>query len=720
MRDSDSDRDRRLSRRQYAQILAGISTVGLAGCGGDSGDTPTAADDDTPTEADGDGGDTPTAADGDGGDTPTETEETPTNTPAEPVTDRMRVGVDNTPGEFDINPWTPQDNTTGDRFLMELNGLNVVDDTVITLSGTTVETPHKRGYEEVELMTWIEDYSVEAPFDWRQSFDDRATYWNGDPYDAEALVAHNHVAWFRNGNKFVEGSTFNQEAEDQWTRHGWFNKGDVPNQEANPVALPILESEVATPIALLFNPPIHPDFTEPYLERYRNAGTSEEVNSISGDLSSDRIPLERLAENGWGSGMYELQSTDDIGSEGATLHIRGDHPNAEHTNVDRLELLWASEDRRQTLQTNGRIDFEDGIVSPQSSTNREALPDHMQELVRWLNPTTGNQWLMNWHNKHLSRLWVRRALVEAIDWRQVSVNGWGDQGAAPVSYDTYLLDAEAESTFSEDFLDQLHTYSRGQNLENANEYMRRAGYSREGDEWVGPDGDTATLQVMAQGGNNSAMNAGQTITQTLRSWGVVADFEAPGFGTWSNRLNPEDQGLDFDTSIFWSDTPTVFGKYNDRGAWWGEALYGGSPTAGSVSELTAEDEVDTQNKPVTVELPQEVGSIEAPDQAGRNPDLENGREVDMFEVVNGIRNPENSEEEIQELYRTCAQYYNFYVPDFLFNQTVSGAWGNVRDFDWPDDDARALRLGRNLSVSTGNIMTGLVQASTDTEFESPD
>jgi len=271
------ERDSESTRRTFLRgtAAAALGTTAVAGCVDDSG-----------TDEEG------------SGDTPTEGDESPTATPGEPVTDRIRVGVDNTPDEFDANPWTPQDNTTGDRFLTELNGLNVVNDTEITLSGTTVPTPHKPGRDDVEVMTWVEDYSVEQPYDWWQSFDDRATYWNGDRIDAETLVTHNHVAWFRNGNKFVEGATFNEEAEDQWTRHGWFNKGDVPGQEANPVALPILEAEVATPIALLFNPPMHPDFTEPYLEQYRNATSEEELESINSELSGDRITLERLLEKG--------------------------------------------------------------------------------------------------------------------------------------------------------------------------------------------------------------------------------------------------------------------------------------------------------------------------------------------------------------------------------------------------------------------------------------
>ncbi|WP_436928334.1 hypothetical protein [Halosimplex halobium] len=704
-----------LSRRQYAQILAGLSAAGVAGCpsGGGEG-TPTdggGGSDPADTES-GDGGDG-----GDGGSTPTDSEGSETATDRQAVTDTIRVAANNSPDVFDANPWTPQDNTTGDRFLFELNGLNNVHIPDNAYSGTTVPTPHKPDHEEVELMTWIEDWSVEEPYDWRQTYDDRASWWNGDPYDAPTLVTHNHVAWYFNGNAFTEGQTFNEEAEEQWVRHGWYDKGSVPEQEPNPVARPILED---TATGLLFNYPMHPDFTEPYHERYEDASSADQVSQISDEVGSDRITLQRIQENGWGSGMYVLESMDDVGSESMVLRKDDDHPNAGHTNVEKLEIFWADSSRRQTLASNGSLDMNGGAVTPNSDFSREMLPDHAQELSRWLNATLGTQWLMNWHNQHLQRLWVRRALVEAVDWNAVVANGWGKETGITTSYDTFLMDSENESTFSEEFLDSLHTYSREQNLDNANQYMRRAGYSKQGGQWVDPNGNTAQIDLMAQSGNNSYVQGSQTIRANLSNWGFGVNLSTQGFSTWSNNLNPEGDGLNFDTSLFWSDTDTIFGKYNDRGAWWGEALLGGSPTASSVFRLTEEDDRDTQNKPVHVELPEEVGSIEAPDEAGINPDLENGREVDMFEVVQAIRQPGNSEERVLELYRTCAQYYNFYLPDFVFAQSLSGAWGNVRDFDWPDPDQQALDYARNTSVATGTIMTGLTQASTDTDYEPPE
>ncbi|QLH80318.1 ABC transporter substrate-binding protein [Halosimplex pelagicum] len=705
-----------LSRRQYAQILAGLSAAGLAGCPSGSGGG------DTPTDGGGGGEDTQTDAGGDGGDTPTESDDggSETATASQAVTDTVRVAVNNSPDVFNWNPWTPQDNTYGDNWMSELNGLNNVHTKTNAYSGTTVPTPHKPDHEEVELMTWIEEWTVNEPYDWRHHLDDRASFWNGDPYDAPTLVQHNHTAWFFNGNKYTEGATFNEEAEDQWTRHGWFDKGTVPEQDPNPVAKPIIEAQAK---GLLFNPPLHTDFTDPYHEQFQDASSAEEVSSVSDELASDRVSLQRIAVEegeGWGSGMYVLRNMDDVGSESMVLRKDDDHPNAGHTNVENVEIFWADASRRQTLASNGSIDFNGGAVTPSSDFNREMLPDHMQELTRWLNATLGTQWLMNWHNPHLQRLWVRRALVEAVDWNAVVANGWGEETGQTTSYDTFLMDSENESTFSEEFLDSLHTYSRDQNLENANQYMRNAGYSKQGGQWVDPNGNQATIDLTAQSGNSSYVQAAQTIRANLANWGFGVNFSTPGFSTWSDSLNPEGSGLNYDTSLFWSDTATIFGKYNDRGAWWGEALLGGSPTAGSVFRLTEEDDRDTQNKPVHVQLPEEVGSIEAPDEAGINPDLENGREVDMFEVVQAIREPGASQEEVLELYRTCAQYYNYYLPDFVFAQSLSGTWGNVRDLEWPGDGARALDYARNVNMPIGTTLTGLTQASTDTDYEPPE
>ncbi|MFB6141468.1 MAG: ABC transporter substrate-binding protein, partial [Halosimplex sp.] len=551
MRKPDSIRGKELSRRRYAQILAGMGAAGLAGCpsdsggdGGDGGSTGTP----TPTpESGGDGGDGGDG--GGGGSTDTGGEDTETATDREPVVDHINYAVANSPDVFNWNPWTPQDNTLGDLWMSQLHALRNVVTTQHSYSGTTVPTPHKPDHEEIEIMTWISGIDVEPPYDWWDHHDDRSTYWNGDPFDAVAREKHNHVAWFQGGNKFTESATFNQKAEDQWTLHQWTNKGSVPAQDPDPTARVILKSN-AGPVD--GNPPIHPDYTEPYLQRYRDASNTDQVQKITDDLTSDRIGLERMALNGGtdetlaGSGPYRLESMDDVGSEKVTLRLNEDHPNAKHTNVQKLNLYWAEGSRRQTLVTNGVLDLDDGALTPGGEITRDSLPDYMQEFTRWLRATGGDMWKFNWNDKHLQNLWVRRALVEAVDWNALTTNGWGEGGSVPLEHDTFLLDAQSENTFSSDFLDQLHTYSRSSNKELATKYMKKAGYSKQGGQWVDPQGNPASIDLVATSNIGAHVQAAQTIKANLANWGFGVNFTTQGWSTWSNNLDPNG-GLNYDS-----------------------------------------------------------------------------------------------------------------------------------------------------------------------------
>ena len=711
MRKPDSIRDKELSRRQYAQILAGMGAAGLAGCGSDGGSTATPGSDATPTPEEGGSGD----GDGDGG-----MSETDTATDREPVTDTVAYAVANTPDVFNWNPWTPQDNTIGDLWMSEIHGLRNVHTTNRSYSGTTVPTPHKPDHEEIEVMTWITGYEVEPPYDYYDHHDDRSKYWNGDPFDAVAREKHNHVNFFQGGNKFTEDATFNQRAEDQWTLHRWEAKGSVPSQDPSPTARPVLAS-LAGPVD--GNPPIHPDFTEPYLQRYRDASNEDQVGTVTDDLTSDRIGLDRMAINGGtddmlaGSGPFQLESMDDVGSEKVTLTLNPDHPNAENTNIEYLDLYWAESDRRQTLVNNGVLDVDSGAITPSSTVSRDSLPDYIQEFTRWLRATGGDVWKLNWQNPHLQNLWVRRALVEAIDWNAVSANGWGEEASQPVEHDTFLLDAQSENTFSEEFLNNLHTYSRASNKEKANQYMQRAGYSRQGGQWVDPNGNPASIDLTSRSGSPANVQGAQTVRANLANWGFGVNFTTQGWSTWSNTLDPNN-GLNYDSTMFWHGDPYIFQYYHDRGAWWDEALVAGSPT-GSPYEADPEDEVDTQGKPIVQQVPNEPGAFEAPDEAGKSPDLDDATEVNLVETVNAIRQPGNSEEELQELYRTCAKYYNFYVPHFVFHQYLMGSFGDVRDFDWPDPSARAFDYERSFGIEDVVVLGGIAQASYDKDFEPP-
>ncbi|MFB6139127.1 MAG: ABC transporter substrate-binding protein [Halosimplex sp.] len=724
MRNSDNLRDQ-LSRRRYAQLLAGIGAGGLAGCPSRSGTGTTAGPESTPSEEQADAGDTEGSETAEPTDASTaESTEEPTPT-GDPVTDTIRVFQANSPSVFDANVWTPQDHTTGMAFMTDLQALQNVHTQRMRYSGLEVETPWKPGTDSVSVMTWFTGYEIDPPYDVYESHDDRATYWNGDPLDADARERHFHVDYFQQGNKFSEDTAFTQEATDQWEYHWWNpdGSGQLPD---NPQAKHVLESQAAPNDG---DVPLHPDFTEPYLQRYRDASSADQVSQVTDDLASDRISLQRLLENGWGSGPYELRSEDDVGSARLTLRLRDEaavdggeralaHPNAANTNVRKLAIMWGEGDRRQTLATNGALDLNGNIVAPNALFSRETLPDHMQELTRWLRASGGDKWRFNWHDPHLGNLWFRRAVVAAVDWKAAGTNGWGDARSVPIEHHTYLLDAQSQATFSGEFLDSLHEWPMESDPEAAAEYLREGGYSKQGDQWVDPNGDPAEIDLIYPSSIGDYAGAGQTIKANLSNLGVGVNFSSQSWSTWTNNLTAQN-GLNYDSSIFWHGYGNPFGYYNTAPGWWSGTLVMGKaddPT----QRVESDTEMDSQGKPLQVQIPSDVGSIDAPAEAGLNPDLSDGEEINLASIVHEIREPGKSDDEIQELYRKCARYYNFYLPHFVFHQYTWGAWGNVRDFEWPASDSKGLDYERGFGISTALVLGGLTQASYDTEFQPPE
>lgn len=712
MREYDNLRDE-LSRRQYAQPVAGIGAAGLAGCPSQSGSgAPTeSGPTETPTEAPAGAGDDSTASPTD---EPADTETDEPTPTGDPVTDTIRIFQANSPEVFDANVWAPQDGTTGMAFMTDLHALANVHTGQMAYSGVEIETPWKPGTDSVSIMTWFTGYEVDAPYDVYETHDERTTYWNGDPMDAEARETHTHVHYFQNGNKFAEDTSYREEATSQWEYHWWEPDGSGALAD-DPTARHILESQAAPNDGDM---PLHPDFTTPYLERYRDASSTDQASSVTDDLTSDRIPLRRLHEEGRGAGPYEITSTDDIGSARLTLHARADHPNTGNTNVQRLAIMWGEGDRRQTLATNGALDLNGNIVAPNGLYSWETLPDHMQELTRWMRSSGGDKWRLNWNGAHLGNLWARRALAAAVDWNAVGSNVWGQERSVPLEHHTYMLDAQSQALFSGEFLDSLHAWPMESDVETAAEYMRRAGYSKQGNQWVDRSGNPASTDLVATSAIQDHVGAAQTIRANLANFGFDVNFTTQGWSSWTNNLTAEN-GLNYDFSLFWHGYPNPFGYYNSTPGWWSGTLVMGKADA-PTQPVDADTEMDSQGKPLQVDLPTEVGSIEAPDEAGKRPELSDGRTINLAEVVQQIREPGQSEQQVQDFYRTCAQYYNYYLPHFVFHQYNWGAWGNVRDFDWPDPAHEGLDWERGFGISAALVLGGLVEASYDTEYPAPE
>lgn len=686
-KDSNRDTDRQwLSRRRYLAAAAGASFAGLAGCSGDAGNK---------------GG-------GDNGDA---------------VSDTLSIVISNIPEQSNVNPWATTSKATGKTWMTEMGApTNPVTGERI-LSGHTFKSPWVDGKKEISIATMMKDVKIDPPFDYTQIYDDRITYWDDTPLDANANLLHDRVEYYYDGYKFDETETFNHEVTDQWTYHSWHNKGEAKGQEPDPTnehilgvdAYPSGDGDV----------PMHPGFTKPYVEKYKDASSKEKVDEITKNLGSDNITFGRFADKGWGSGLYKIGSSDEISGTSATAKMRDNHPNSEHATVSNLEMQFATADRASVLRNRGKIDIGAGTIEKEGGLiNRSAVPDYIQQVEDYLQ-LGGDQIMFNWKNKHLANLWVRRAIVAAVNWDQLTANGWGPTHSVTSEHHTGMVDTNAERIFSKEFLDKLYTYPKKSDYETATKWMKKAGYTKQGDRWRSPDGSKVTIELNSFGPTQEYLPAAQTFKSNLSKFGIDISYTSISSEAFTKALKAKNS--DFEIMLTWAGNANIWQTYWTNGYWWQMGFVGGDPNDEPQYEVDYKNENgeqrdthDTQGMPLQVEIPKSVGSIEAPNQAGKKPKLANGEKIDLARLVHVFREPNISDKKWQETARKCARFYNFYLPDFLFHQYKYGIWGNVRDFKFAKSGHPVNRFGKSFGNDDFQVLGGVVQTKDNTDYQPPE
>ncbi|GAB3040140.1 ABC transporter substrate-binding protein [Natronobiforma cellulositropha] len=671
MRKGDSTRHRggRLSRRQYAQLFTGASITALAGCLDELGDITASGD------GNGDGGENGD----DGGERQT----------------RLRLHINNDPFDSNVNPWSPDERNTGMLWFTELTAPMNLLGAEAKLDGHTWEATWTDAHDEVSVPTLYTGYDVDPPYDIYRYFNEEPlTYWDGTPIDAEAKYKEDLLYHYVDSGEANE-STFTNQTDGEFTYHSW---SDTGRNEF------VLASEAAT----THDTPVHPDFTQPYIEEFEDAGSEAAYEDVASRLAEDRISFADLAENGWGSGLYELDP-DQITDDRMVAHRRDDHPN-DHAVVEELEFRLSDTDRFATLANDGRIDLGAGIVHERGGNiNRGTLPDHVQQVDQYLQEG-GDQFLFNWNNDHLANLWVRRAIVAAVDWYDVGTNGWGAEGSVANEYHIGMTAPLAETHFSQSFLDSLYTYPMEADREQAAAWLERAGYTGSIDEgWVSPEGDELVLTLDSNIDQREWINALLTIQAHLRQVGIEVDYLPFSWDDWQPRYAAEVN--EYELGLFWTPDPTPWDFYDCNGQWWTQPIAGGDPESGWPGDVDPDDYSDRDNhgRPFEQEIPTETGSIEAPDEAGRQPSLDDGELISIPQLTNTLRAAETTEAEFDEALETLARYANFYLPLFTFHSYTYGYWGNVRDFTFPDEGHPANLVWKEFGNDEYLTLAGLIQ-----------
>ncbi|WP_123534381.1 ABC transporter substrate-binding protein [Halosimplex salinum] len=460
------------------------------------------------------------------------------------------------------------------------------------------------------------------------------SWWSGDPVTARDVWIEDRIQSF-----VTERPTPDVELLDDYRLRYEFDR---------PLDRPLVLSTVASGAVRT-----HADTYEPWLDRLRDAGTEDERAEIISDLRGNSRGLQEIADEGLGCGPYELV---EVSINRLMFERFDDHPRADEISIPRLWFPVVQEVSIENLIKKGWLDGGNGLLR----NERGSPPEHLEQLARF-RVNSGTKLVLDWRNDHLARPGVRRAILSALPVDDVvEVASWGE----PTRLQTGLAAPGDRRWLPEALRDKLHEYPIEADEDRAAEYMRAAGYTRDGnDRWRGPDDRLATIQMGTPVWNNF-VSASEVVSETLERF---------GFDVSIDRVS--------NTNIHYDITNHTYDLMLWRFDGWPYSVYDvSSDAATSIGYgVSGPDEVlSSQGKPVEPSVPETPGEVDASD-ADRHT-------VDLFDAWRDIQRPSDRATTVDAI-STFATWWNDALPDIYLGTSVGGLWGNTRDFEWPEYDS---------------------------------
>jgi len=565
---------------------------------------------------------------------------------------------------------------------------------------------------ELSVPCAVQSYEVVDGATVRLQFDDRLTYWNGEPLDARAYHHRDRILWLEDDGALREES-FDGELISA-TEYLWSPVAEPTNTIA-------ARSDVHPGM-----PPLPPSYSLEWIERFEDATTEAKVQQASLDFRQGKLSIEEFVEAGYGTGRYEVPSADDVTTELIELphSLRSNfevvylEPRAAYpgpTDRPPLRILGGvtgvgtpqirsrtGDDRSGTFYdprdvvAGGEADIGTGVIGDGlGEFHREQVPGRIEQLQTWPNPASGGvQLTFNWDNEHLRRLWVRRALVAAAPLERTRRNAYGS-GTAPVSAQSGMLGRTDVSAFGTAFVDSLYDYPLAADHDIAASWLRTAGYERADGLWRAPNGDSLALTLCVFAPNVQQV---QTLASGLEAFGVAVDVRQ----LLGKETEYQDvvSGGGFDlllTRVPGGYDPTAFyGDWFAVGSGW--AATPPIAVVGNPFE-TCRDGQTTASVPDSVTLPSDPGAlavdgVEYPDGGSKYEWDTAGETVALCEEVQRLRAEGTDESRFYEAARRCARWYNYALPSVVFVRDRAALWANRRQLTVATADERSTAMGR--------------------------
>jgi len=407
-----------------------------------------------------------------------------------------------------------------------------------------------------------------------------------------------------------------------------------------------------------------------------DADSENERRQIAEDLQTTALSPERAMEEGYGCGPYELS---EVSVNRMLFERYDDHPNADAVSVPELWFPIAEGRRAEELTRDGVLDVGEGV--PGGSRNAD-LPEYVEQLASY-RTDFGTKYSFNFAARHLGRRGVRRAFLCALPLDGLVGNaGWG----TPMALQTGLS-PDAADRWLGPVADRLHTTPVERDIDRAHEFLRSAGYDRQGGDWVGPEGEPLAIRLRAPRWEEWGLFGQQTRSALLEA-GFDITLDTGGLTTYGTKLE--------------SNSYDVIGWWTQGDPFYAYDVFDESLVGLGFDVTDPQRSRTDRDKPVEVTIPSEPGRLEVEGD---------GVTINLVDLWDELRRPVSADR-TREIVRLFARWWNYDLPDLHLATWDKRVWGNTRDFDWPDEGADIYRhVGPQNRVDYNLIRTGAIEST---------
>lgn len=398
------------------------------------------------------------------------------------------------------------------------------------------------------------------------------------------------------------------------------------------------------------DPSIQPD------DPHRDSLTRKHLGKEGKYVSKFSDPEHVLSTSAWD--LVELNGPE------AVYEPNPHHRNTETVNFDRLILEYtASGERSRAALSADRLDYASPGPTPQAVV--ESLPDTISQLQ--IPGRSGNEIGLNFNHPALGKRKVRLALMYALD-KLTIANNIHQSAALPVRTpggDSW----DATDYVSEEWIEEnLTTYH--QDRAKAAAFMRAAGYTKDGKQWINADGKPLTLLLPT---SSETPRWEPTVASQLTEFGIQTSVKTLTGSTFDSRVSEGEFPMwtasgtatsnAVRTLLFWVHVPTYPERY---GIYPEDQFERGEFSINGVAVPRTEERYKT----FTIEAPP-IGQPNGPLQEYHPSALS------LFYLTNP------PEPEFRRRVKTAMWLANWFLPTIPINKTLKQHFIDDTHWQWP-------------------------------------